>query len=828
MQRVLFPLALLVIVGGALLLFSDDLFGPATPASPPPGISTGEASELVGEGVSGSPAGEATGMVSEDERQAALARVLALGLTDQLPPEGSAWVLGRVLGASENVDEPAEALAGAGWALRHVAEDGSRTTEAQATGATTATGHFLATVPLGRAIAMDVSTAGFAPRQIEIEPISGRTLHDVGDLTLARLLAVTVQVQTGVATLQEPVRPVEGVAFRILDGEENEVATGKTEADGTFAVPGLAPGEYRFMGSLPPFAAIDEKRSIARPGETVSFSIEKVGKVKVRARSEAGSALLGFSIAMDIQRDNYGWMLPYFTDAELADDEAWHVIEDVKEGDYDFYAVAPGFGLSTKTPVKVAAGETTEVVIDMTPGGRIVGQVVSRIGGQPIAGAVVSSDTDLIPSSLDAWKAEILAPMARAVKTDARGRFELPDLTPGKHRLVASHAEYASAFEQAVEVPAGGRSEEVKVELGSGGIIRGHVYGPDGGPVEGAQMMAIMIMDQKTSKKVPPMIQSGKDGSYEFDRLPPGPYLIFKMNSDPQPGEQASESKMKPLRDGKVVVVDFGEPGKGTTVSGVVTWSDGRSGDGLIVMLMAQATGGSIPDFLQSPTAADGSYTISGVEPGRYGVMIAPANRGSDFTQQGRLVVGEESRIQHDISLEGASLSGRLVSRAGGAALALGEVILLDATNNAFVGRLTTNQNGSFEWPYVSPGSYIVMATADGHAPYRSTQPVAVRSGENKQLGDIPLDPGGRIIGTVLDASGQGVEGARVQLVDPTTGRGLSTWALNTDSLGRFEIRSVPPGTYDLRATLGQITWTATAITVEAGSAPNVTLNAPQ
>jgi protocatechuate 3,4-dioxygenase beta subunit len=115
-----------------------------------------------------------------------------------------------------------------------------------------------------------------------------------------------------------------------------------------------------------------------------------------------------------------------------------------------------------------------------------------------------------------------------------------------------------------------------------------------------------------------------------------------------------------------------------------------------------------------------------------------------------------------------------------------------------------TDDEGRFELRKVEPGDLALAIQADGFAPLtRQRLPVPVH--EDYDLGDFSLELGVRLSGKVTGPRGSGVEGVEVlRAVSPEGGflrldlPGQGIPVSVTDAEGRFEVRSLAPGSWHL------------------------------
>jgi hypothetical protein len=104
---------------------------------------------------------------------------------------------------------------------------------------------------------------------------------------------------------------------------------------------------------------------------------------------------------------------------------------------------------------------------------------------------------------------------------------------------------------------------------------------------------------------------------------------------------------------------------------------------------------------------------------------------------------------------------------------------------------------GRFEVSGLRPGTYRVTAEARGSAPYRG-EPFSLAEGI-EMAADIALEPEKTIHGTISDAEGNSLEGARVSAVAADASRHTPFPAIS-DRQGRYTLRGLTSAAYSLRA----------------------------
>lgn len=767
--------------------------------------------------------------------QAALAELSRLGFPVQAAGQDQAFVFGRVVsqkpqqkeGATENDGEMIP-VAGASLEVSRVGSDGIVDSTPSTTAAARGDGWFLVTVPQGYALKVRAKAASHLDREIDVAKAAlGEGIHAVGDIVLLRAATVHVSVTAGAKDIQEPIEPVVGMRFDVKRADGTPIGAGQTAADGKLTLGNLPREELRFQGTLPRYGSVDETVAVTTDGQEIAFNVQLVGRLKLRCMKPAGGIATTFQVATDFQHNTYGYLPPVFSDQESKDPEGWVTLEGLKAGTQTVYATAAGCALAQQE-VEIVAGETATLEIKLPEGHPLEGRVVTKGEEKPVENAVVYSETDLIPSSVETNERNAYRPMARATKTDRTGRFRLESLTVGQHRIAAVHPEHADAVLLSVAVGKSPPEEEVVLRMPVGATLRGTVFSANGEPVEDQTVLIINHLQDRslTMKKAPRMTSTGAEGNYRIDHIQAGMRLIILQRSGKlADGEPPMEMKQQTFVDGVEVEMNFGERGKGAMVTGLITRSDGTLATDVQVTLMRNenVTGGP-PLFYVGTVDAKGEYVIRNVKPGPYFIQIAKSAKGSDFAGREAVVVEPGATLRKDIVLSGGRLEGRVLVKGARTPIKIGEVVILGGLNDSeFIGRAELDIGGEFSFLDVPMGEYAVHVSGQNFARERVAG-VKIESGRTTRMADVELEGGGRIQGLVLDAAGQPVGEADIVMADATTGKTTPAWSFGSQADGSFIVDYVPAGRYAVTATKQGQTFTPTVVEVTVGGAPSVTI----
>jgi hypothetical protein len=152
-------------------------------------------------------------------------------------------------------------------------------------------------------------------------------------------------------------------------------------------------------------------------------------------------------------------------------------------------------------------------------------------------------------------------------------------------------------------------------------------------------------------------------------------------------------------------------------------------------------------------------------------------------------------------------ISGIVVSAKSGEPLENTSVTVLQTSNGKIIAQTLTNKVGRFQFSDIADGKYGLVASRRGYVTSAYEQHdgginTAIVTGDGLVSTGLlfQLEPLGRIFGTVQEDSGDPVPSAQVKLFQKDanggTGRMFAIRGDNADSMGNFELGSLPPGKY--------------------------------
>ncbi len=636
----------------------------------------------------------------------------------------------------------------------------------------------------GQGYGLRLLKAGFAPGKLEVEalkPFERRSGLEAMLHRGRRAVGVVVDEQevpvAGAVVRLEAPSDSSSRAFRMRDAAP-EPPQDTTGVDGGFAIPDLAVGRYDLKVESPGFGPV------AVPGVEVPAGAGDVDlgivvlppgvAIEGRVADAEGRPIAGIEIrASEPTRIpmpaalRLMMMLGREPATAITGADGRFAVPDRRAGErLDLVVAGDGWVATTVTGVLAPPEEPLEIVIQQAS--RVSGRVLDA-GGEPIAGADVEARFEGLAGS----GGRRMASFNRA-RTDDDGAFQLLDVEPGRVTVAASATGFQEAQLSGLETVAGGELRDVELTLRSGALLRGTVLDAGGKPVADARVWVSATGDERPTG----FARTDGDGRFELSGVSPGRRTVSA--SDDQ-GRQVAKS-LEVEAGTRSVELRFAG---GVEVSGRVVDDAGLGVAAAEVALESDAGGGWRGGRPEADSAADGSFTITGVAPGRY--RLHAAKEGFARARLEPAVEVSSSAIRGlEVRLEqGTTLSGRILG------LELDDLAQVEVRAGRQAGRV--DFEGGYAIDHLSSGEVVVSASIPGSG-RGVTRRITVEEGVPEMVLDLELGSGYALSGTVLVGE-QPVAGATVRLSSSTV---RTSGSATTDPQGRFQIEGLEAGFYNL------------------------------
>jgi hypothetical protein len=218
------------------------------------------------------------------------------------------------------------------------------------------------------------------------------------------------------------------------------------------------------------------------------------------------------------------------------------------KGGFGVLASADGYGPRMLGYVELRGNTFKRITAQLAPAATLAGTALDT-DGKPLAGVTVRADS---VTSVDG-RGYIL-PQRRQTKTDDKGKFELTGLPRGHAQLFAYADHYAELDGLKLQtVP----DEGLTIRLTATGDVKGRVLDKAGKPAPGG----IVDINPPGNLRIGQWGGSSNtapDGSFHFENVPPGEYVVSAMATNPGPALQGKDpnSKTITVKAGETVEVD--------------------------------------------------------------------------------------------------------------------------------------------------------------------------------------------------------------------------------------------------------------------------------
>jgi hypothetical protein len=646
------------------------------------------------------------------------------------------------------------------------------------------------------------------------------------------------------------------------DGTLTLVGSATTAADGTYAISGLSAGNYDVEFSVASCGTTGSYLTqwynnatssstahvvpVTAGSATVSINAALVsGAITGTVTAATGGADLG-GICVDVQQT----VGTGFGSATTRADGTY-TVTGLKSGSYsvEFFTGCGNSGNyltqwysgqaseGSATPVSVVNGVTTPTInAALITGGTISGTVTAAANGADLSGICVDAS-------------QINGTGFENATTSADGSYSISGLGTGQYTVEFSpncgnaenlltqwYNDKTSAISvDPVSVVAGTTTSSIDAAMQIPGTITGTVTAANGG----AQLGGICVNVRQINGSGSGSATTNAGGTYSVSGLETGTYSV-----EFSPGCGSSGNFLAQWYDNETTAAAADSVSvtatkttssinaalaAGGTIAGTVTAATGGA-DLTGICVSVFTSNGLLSPAGNATTAADGTYSITGLSTGSYDVEFSTGcgstgnyltqwynNEPSSTSANAVPVIAGTTSPTIDASLvTGGTMAGTVTAKAGGADLG-GICVSVYTSDNSFtlVGSTTTAGDGTYSISDLSSGNYDVEFSGgcgypgnvgqqwyDNQISQSSASAVTVTTGSTTSV-NAALAIGGTITGTVTAAIGGAAQGGMCVGAYAAGDFLLPVASAVTASDGTYALTNLATGSYDVEFTSG-------------------------
>ena len=582
-------------------------------------------------------------------------------------------------------------------------------------------------------------------------------------------------------------KPVPGVSVSVRSGFRGEGISETTDDDGKYLISGILERRIFITAELEGY--FQEGEWGPGSGKQLTLPNDRAEVENVDLFMSRGVKLSGKVVTKGEEDPIPGAEVRFITDARTFGRNRQNMITDA-EGNFEGYAHNHSrltvhashrdYAEGSSNPITVSDKPVEDVKVELGSGGTAIGIVVDP-DGEPVPDADVQGRAPTASATRRGRSVN-----RQYVKTGANGRFRIEKASSGEYLVSASAEGFSPSGIVSVQVPEGGESEEVTIELTSTHFISGFVVNEQGEPVPGAEVS----LRYSRSWRRPHVTYSQNDGTFRFEGLRGGSYRIQATRGEDQSDWIEVESDTSEVE----IVLKTSEF---ATLTGRVV--DAETGDPVERFTLRRISGrGSWGNF----NDPDGWFQVENLEKGRtYAFLIESPGYVTTRSPDVRIPAeGEPDEVTFSIG-KGGSILGEVFEAGKGPLEGVKVTWLADSRWNMTAGsdQITfTDESGVFLCENMSRQIYIVVFEMAGFP--QTVKETEVKSSDITDMGRINLKKGGIIRGRVMTGGEDSVPVPdKIVRLNSINLRLPITISYQTDAEGKYIFRDLPEGKYHVQ-----------------------------
>lgn len=422
----------------------------------------------------------------------------------------------------------------------------------------------------------------------------------------------------------------------------------------------------------------------------------------------------------------------------------------------------------------------SDFVLELPPGGRVVGRVVDKTTRQP----VTTFEAGVSPSRGGGGMV-FITPGQTKPFTSESGSFVLENVPAGQTTVVAKAPGYTTARVPNITVEEGKATQEIEVALEHGVRAVGKVTGPNGSPLAGVEVRIDLFSGGRMQPRGSfndDRAATDSNGEFTFDNLEPGDKTFVFSKSG-----LVGTSKTVTL-SGTETRVDA-QLSNGVRVTGVVV-SEGGSPVADATVSATSATAGESGSG-STRTDAGGNFQLEAMAPGRYTFRAGKRGEAQGTLRDFDISTGAPVRI---VLQTGGVISGRVI---GLTPEELQQATVMAQSPNGGASS-AVDSNGNYRIEGAPTGTVRLSARATGMFGMGKTSPQV----------SVQLEPGGSATADIEFKSNTVVRGRVTRdgrpmndatvMFYPRGAEAQTSARTTTDRDGAYEVSGLDDATYSV------------------------------
>lgn len=372
---------------------------------------------------------------------------------------------------------------------------------------------------------------------------------------------------------------------------------------------------------------------------------------------------------------------------------------------------------------------------------------------------------------------KVFAPEA----TDSRGRFELRHLPEGKYQLFAKSPRLQQAGPAVIVDTNTDKIPDSTIVMNRGVTLAGRIVN-----ATQADFDLINVQIQAVTLYRETKVQY--DGSFEFDALVPGDYLIMGWIGNT--GRSANTRvTISPGDAGATCRLDFGS---GVSLHGRIFAGQAPIGTGMVNM-----RGENVSHYSWTRIFDEGQFEFNGLPVGRYHLEYTDPDAGLSYDQTVNLETSSAIDVHVPIGrIVGTARASETDQPVSGVHLTATRSDTDSASRPlSSIRAAESRQDGSFEFNGISPGTWKIGYDRDGYAP--GVVVAQVPEGEAPVPVTIALAAEEQLSLQVVAADGRRLDAVRVGVFDDQD-RVVTAETLNLDDSAIARVAGLPRGDFQV------------------------------